>query len=187
MPARSLLTTAYHGRRHGGTIFMLPNPRRSGRVVQHWLAHRIAEMDQIPAPGLLPEILQTRRQPWVTGRNGSTDQRPNARPKTSTNESDAKTPSDVPLEPPVLTFEALSFSNSGRNFLIQCFAECGGYIWRHEDQTSRWYFVGEKLTLEHRIRHPRDAPHPDVQKMRIIGKRWIPKNFLIEAGHEYTE
>lgn len=99
------------------------------------------------------------------------------------------TPSDGALEPPFLTFETWSYPASGRKSLTDCFSERGGgYVWRHEDQASRWYYVGEKMVLDYRIRHPDDAIYPEGQKMRtVVSKQWIPKNILIKAGYEHTE
>ncbi|KAF6236655.1 hypothetical protein HO173_004946 [Letharia columbiana] len=122
-------------------------------------------------------------------RNKSTNQRSNTQTDTSRSESNMTTPSDGALEPPFLTFETWSYPASGRKSLTDCFSERGGgYVWRHEDQASRWYYVGEKMVLEYLIRHPDDAISSEGQKMRtVVSKQWIPKNILIKAGYEHTE
>ena len=80
-------------------------------------------------------------------------------------------------------------SDSRRKSLIDCFSERGGaYVWRHEDQVSRWYYVGDKKVLEYHIRSPSDALHSQVQKMRtIVSKQWVPKDILAEARYAFTE
>ena len=61
-------------------------------------------------------------------------------------------------------------------------------MWRHEDQFSRWYYVGEKMVLEYRIRHWSDARLPDVQNKRtVVSKQWVSKAVLVENGYEYSE
>ena len=89
-----------------------------------------------------------------------------------------------------MTIQAWLPPDGHRSSLIDSFSRLGGgYVWRHEDQSTHWYYVRERLVLEYRIRRQDWAltdEHVRAFKT-IVSKQWASKSVLIEAGYDYKD
>ena len=97
---------------------------------------------------------------------------------------------DVPSKMPSLPIiiEAWSSPDSGRQSLTDIFFEHGGgYVWCHETQSSRWYYIGETMVLEYRIRRPLGKDSSSQKMKTVISKQWISKDTLVKAGYDFTD
>ena len=102
--------------------------------------------------------------------------------------SDAKL--EKPDEPQVLKIKAWSLPNDQRESLIDCFSRLGGgYVWRHETQSTHWYYIVERLVLEYRIRRGKsDSTITNLQDFKtVISKQWVYKDTLLQAAYDFKE
>ena len=99
-------------------------------------------------------------------------------------------PGETSLEPQRMIIKAWSPLSGRRTPLLDAFAHSGGgYVWRHEDLFTHWYYVGEKIVLEYRIRRREStSTDSDLQQVKtVISKQWIYRDILEQAGYGFKE
>lgn len=66
--------------------------------------------------------------------------------------------------------------------------EGGAWVWRHENDYQRDYFVGSKKVLQYFVK-PFEEPTESIkiQDRTIVGKQWVSRDILQKVGLEYQD